>query len=80
MQAKLTAKAAQSITNLRNNQDWQVVLGWMADQSELWNQALIMSDAEDRRAVAAGMCRASALYFQAFEQAPQVLRGIKENG
>ena len=79
MKAKLTLEAAQAITNLRTSHDWKVVQEWMAGHVSDWNQALVMSDNEDRRAVLAGMCRGPALFFESFMDAPQILQGMKDN-
>lgn len=76
---KLTPKAAQAITNLRTSQDWATVQEWMADVVSEWNQALIMADFEDKRAVLAGMCRGASLFFESFAKAPQILNEMKEN-
>ena len=80
MKAKLTPEAAQAITSLRTNRDWAEVLNWMANTAGGWNQACVMADEPDKRAVAAGMSRGWALFAEAIDTAPQVLEGMKRDG
>jgi hypothetical protein len=80
MKAKLTPEAAQAATNLRANKDFAVLQEWILGVGEGWNQATIMADDPDRRAIGAGMCRGVYLLAQAFRAAPQILNEMKQNG
>lgn len=79
MKAKLTPEAAQALVALHPSRDWRVVVNWMADTASEWNQACVMADDTDRRAITAGMARAMSLFVAAIEEAPQVLQQMKEN-
>ncbi len=79
MKAKLTPQAAQAFTNLQAKRDFLVAQEWMSDIVAGWNQALIMSDNSEQRAVLTGMCRGMSLLFSSMEAAPQVLESMKQN-
>jgi len=80
MKAKLTPEAAQAATNLRASRDFVLLQEWMREVAVGWNQAMIMADDPDRRAVSAGMCRGVHLLTQAIRTAPQILNEMKQNG
>ena len=80
MKARLTREAAQALVNLRASSDFHEVVNWMADTAGSWNQACVMADDQDKRAVAAGMCRGWALLAEAIDSAPQILEDLTHYG
>lgn len=74
---KLTLRAAQAITNLRNNPDWNDYLQWLEEQTAVLNEQLVYSPDHPTALLRVGMTRALAEMAKAITAAPQTVETLK---